>query len=87
MRYWAGEHYLTATTTTTTTTAAATKPSSLFPPRLNRCSNRKNEGKMMYKAAYRMAAHPGQFDLEPLMASRFFSSIVAAKGAGEIQQS
>jgi len=40
---------------------------------------------MMYKAAYRMACHPGQFDIEPLMASRFFSSIKAAKAAADEQ--
>lgn len=46
-----------------------------------RFTSRKNEAKLIYKAAYRIAAHPGEFDLEPQMASRFFSSILAVKSS------
>jgi hypothetical protein len=45
-------------------------------------SSHRNESKLVFRVAYRMASHPAEFGIDPLMAARYFHSVMDAKKAG-----
>jgi hypothetical protein len=45
-----------------------------------RCaSGGRNESKVIYRVAYRIASHPAEFGVDPGMANRFFHAVVRAR--------
>lgn len=46
----------------------------------------RNESRVIFRVAFRLASHPSEFGVEPHLAARFFHAVMRAKKHGDTTQ-